>query len=122
VRTFLAVPAAESGERMVFLSGERFPARRGLNDGAPVGEGGSVVAEGYHETANGTAGHVGSGAHAVNWDDETIALNDTYAKVGKQELAQQVWDHTIAAFSDIETNVPSSGRIIQFSIDNSTEY
>lgn len=108
IRPFSVAPA-ESGARMLFLAGPKFPARQEtgtvkLAEASATEEGGEI--------AMGTDGTRGSGAYAVNWDGETIPMKKTYNAYKDfrgEGLAGKVWDHTMSAFDASESGTVFAG-------------
>lgn len=97
---FFCVPQGESGERVLFLATSRYPARKRVDHADPDAK----LPAGKDETAvaTGTDGESGSGAYALNWDDEPVKKSKAYANMTENDLAGKVWDHTMAAFAAIE--------------------
>ena len=89
-----AVDAEESGQRTLFLTTKRFPAR-----GSEAVKGSEVV-----DPCVGTDGQVGSGAYACVNDGEASPSvqkrEKSYEGLQDGKFEQQVWDHTMKAFDD----------------------
>jgi hypothetical protein len=103
VRPF-AVPFMECGERVLFLTSPRYPARASSNN-----PGGVEKTEGSLETAISSDGMVGGGAYRVTWNGETIPTGKAYEKAREQGLYERVWDHTMKAFEEIEAGKAFTG-------------
>ena len=97
-----SIKGREVGDRVLFLATELFPARRAVVDDVGKGRGVSSAAEGEARVAIGTDGNRGSGAYSVNWDGESIHVDNKYQKLREEGFAEKVWEHTIRAFEDIE--------------------
>ena len=85
---FATTPGRESGERVLFAASETFPARRDGKEG--------------EETRVGTDGVPGSGAYAVGHNGETMPIGKVYATLRAEGAKEQVWEHTMGAFGEIE--------------------
>ena len=97
-RRFSLSPS-ECGQRILFLATPRFPARQ-VRKTAKDDE--LTGMDGDAGIAMGSDGIRGGGAYAVNWDGETISTDKKYKSVRGTDLAQQIWDHTLKAFEEIE--------------------
>ena len=95
VKRFQAISPQESGSRTLTLGTSRFPARQATNSGPYAGKGAEI--------AKGTDGSFASGAYAVGSESEIVAGKADYGKLRKEGFENTVWDHTMKAFSDIET-------------------
>jgi hypothetical protein len=100
---YFAVPKMETGERLMFYTSPRFPAR-------PV-TGSEMHPEtiGDVQVAVSTDGVLGGGFYTVNWNGETLPLKKTYSDLRKNGLSEKVWKHTMEAFKDIEDGKVFSG-------------
>lgn len=97
---FATTPGRDSGERVLFAATERFPA---MKDG-----------EGYdgkegEETRIGTDGVRGGGAYAVGSDGEPVTIGKIYATLRAEGAKEQVWEHTMSAFREIEAGRKFTG-------------
>jgi hypothetical protein len=92
---FLAVSKVETGERLMFYTSPRFPARPAGSDEHPKSVGDIQV-------ATSTDGVVGGGCYAVNWKGDTYVTKKTYPGLRKKGLSEKVWNHTMEAFKVIE--------------------
>lgn len=91
----IGTPVEECGHRVVLMaSPTRFPAR-----GSESATAGSVSGL---EVAEGMDGVVGSGAYRVSNDNETYPKEKGYAKLRENDTAEKVYQHTMAAFAEIE--------------------
>lgn len=91
-----ATPFMETGERMLFITSPRFPARP-LNSTVGVSKGGGDV-----EIAMSSDGMVGGGAYRVTSNGETFPTGKAYEEARKAGMYEKVWDHTMKAFEVIE--------------------
>ncbi|KAL8785860.1 MAG: hypothetical protein Q9195_008455 [Heterodermia aff. obscurata] len=98
--TFVITPGRVSGERVLFAATETFPAMKGGqgNDG-----------KGREETRIGTDGVRGSGAYAVGSEMEPATLGKIYATLRADGAKEQVWEHTMSAFQEIEAGRKFTG-------------
>ena len=95
VKRFFALSAEESGDRHLFLSGPRYPPRsvRRLSEHTAADL--AVSTDGIH----------GGGAYAVDQHGETSPKQNKRAKDYSglsKDLADRVWEHTLAVFQAIE--------------------
>jgi len=93
---FLAVPKMETGERLMFYTSPRFPARPG------AGEQEHSKSVGDVPVATSTDGVLGGGCYAVNWKGDTYATKKAYTQLRKDGLTERVWKHTMDVFKTIE--------------------
>jgi hypothetical protein len=94
LRPFTVNPV-ESGERVIFMASERFPARCGK------GEEGNGP-NGKLEVAVASDGVVGGGAYRVDVDGEIEPCPKIFKKLREDGMEQKIWDHTMKAFEEIE--------------------
>ncbi|KAK4031965.1 hydrogenase/reductase-like protein [Parachaetomium inaequale] len=94
------IPTRETGERhLLFATSSRYPPRSGVEienaNGVPLPSGVPV--------AGGTDGEEGSGVYAVNWDGESARPKSlkVLATLRDQNMAEQVWEHTVAEFKRV---------------------
>ena len=78
-----AIPLEECGARSIFLTAGKF---------AP---------QGSH--AVGADGRIGSGAYRVDFDGETLPLNEDARHLREGGIIDMVWDHTMKTFDEIQT-------------------
>jgi hypothetical protein len=86
------VDPVESGERVVFMASERFPAR---------GEK-KVEREKKVEVAVGSDEVSGGGAYRVDWNGEIDPCPKSFKKLREDGVSEKIWDHTMKAFEEIE--------------------
>jgi hypothetical protein len=91
-----AVPFMETGERMLFFTSPRFPARPSQDTGE------APETKENLKTAVSSDGVVGGGTYLVTWNGETIPTAKGYKKVREDGVPEKVWDHTMKVFEDIE--------------------
>lgn len=96
-----AVAPAECGDRILFLSSPRFPAKPSNSTRGPDSPNTTRIGKAT-DIATGTDGTRGSGAYSVNWNGETISVQKAYTKIDKRDVARLVWAHTTSAFEEIE--------------------
>lgn len=87
----ISTPPSENGQRMLYLSTSHYPAKG--------------IAEA--DAAIGTDGSVGSGAYAVQPKNEPTSpkkMEKWYSGLRAEGVAKQVYEHTMAAFSDAEAD------------------
>ena len=89
---FVITPGRDSGERVLFAATDTFPASK-------EGEQARV----------GTDGVQGSGAYAVGSDGEGVAIAKVYQTVRAEGAKEQVWEHTMDAFREIEAGRKFTG-------------
>ena len=97
----VAVPQAESGERVVYHTSPRFPPR----SSNAVEDKPKTI--GNIEVATSSDGVVGGGAYRTNWNGEMVPLTKGYKKLRENGFYEKVWNHTMKAFEDIE-----AGRVL----------
>ena len=88
---WFATSAEDTGERMLFLSTDRFPAAR-------EGSGGGLTDT---SVALATDGQRGGGAYSVKIDGESNDLSKAYADFNRDDIATKVQEHTTKAFEVI---------------------
>ncbi|KAK9365293.1 hypothetical protein V1509DRAFT_633511 [Lipomyces kononenkoae] len=90
----ISVSAKESGERVVFHTSPRFPARssKGVAKSSPQ-ENVSI--------ASSSDGILGGGAYRTNWNGDVTPLTKQYEHINKDEVREMVWEHTMKVFEDI---------------------
>lgn len=94
----LSVNPQECGERILFHTSPRFPAR-------PLEAGEKQPAKvGNVNVASSSDGVIGGGAYRVNWDGEEVPLGKGYKNIRKADVSKKVWDHTMKVFHDISTS------------------
>ncbi|KAF2160378.1 hypothetical protein M409DRAFT_70530 [Zasmidium cellare ATCC 36951] len=90
------IPAEETGKRVLFLCGERFPPRS------------KTQAKEYATTADGLAiatstdGVRGNGAYSEWHTGETNDVDETYIPLRRDGFGDKIWKHTNEAFDAIE--------------------
>lgn len=89
----------ETGERMLFLLSERYPARsvNGKESIVEKGKGGEIG------VAMGSDGMVGGGAYRIMYTGEMIPTVPEYEMHRKEGLPKKCLEHTFKAFADIES-------------------
>jgi hypothetical protein len=87
-----SVDSKECGERVVFHTSLRFPARSSNKE---------TKAPAKIEIALSSDGALGGGAYRTNWDGEVVPLGKGYKKISKDEVREKVWDHTMRVFQEI---------------------
>jgi hypothetical protein len=99
---FVTVAREETGERVLFLASERFPAR------APKDESKSEKKRSDIGIATSSDDVVGGGAYRVIWTGERIPTVPAYEKHRKDGLPEICVNHTLKAFEEIE-----AGRVFK---------
>ena len=92
----ITVPEKESGQRVIFLGTDRYPAR------SKEGTVASRKTEQGVEVADSSDGLVGGGAYRSDWNGEPVPLGKTYPGLRAEGMSQKVWDHTMKALEEIE--------------------
>ena len=82
-----SLPPSECGQRILFLTTSRFPARQMKETGTTVKGDEVPNAKGDAEVAMGSDGIRGRGAYAVDWDGEAISTDKAYQNVRGTDLA-----------------------------------
>ena len=95
-----AIGPEECGDRILFLATDRYPAKGDAKSDKTL-EGTDVA-----EATNGTRG---GGAYSVTSNGDVVPLEKKYAKIQKEELSKQAWDHTMKVFDQIKTGKVFSG-------------
>lgn len=90
-----SVAPKECGERVLFHTSPRFPAR------SPDAKLESVEDPSKAQVAPSSDGILGGGAYRTNWNGEVVHLGKGYKEIHKDEVSRKVWDHTISAFEGI---------------------
>lgn len=99
----LSVNPRECGDRVLFHTSPRFPAR-------PLsGEMHSLSRIGNITIAMSSDGIRGGGAYRVNWNGEEVPLGKGYKNIRKEEVRTKIWDHTMAVFQAISNDGHFSG-------------
>lgn len=98
VKRFFSVSAEEIGQRIIFLTTSRYPARSASDTQAS-----EKLTKGEAGVAVSTDGVSGGGAYSVNYDGETYAVEKHYTELRKQDFEKKVWEHTMGAFAAIES-------------------
>ncbi|KIW15899.1 hypothetical protein PV08_05949 [Exophiala spinifera] len=98
----LSVNPQECGDRVLFHTSARFPAR------PPDSQTHSAMA-GRVTVATSSDGIRGGGAYRVNHDGEDVPLGKGYKTIRKDETREKVWNHTMTVFRNIEHNGHFSG-------------
>ncbi|TVY39698.1 Short-chain dehydrogenase/reductase [Lachnellula occidentalis] len=93
LQNFITVPKAECGERVLFLSSRRFPARDSMV---------SEQSAGGLEVAASSDGVIGGGAYRVNWDGGIIPIKKNYEKLRADGWGKKFVAHTNKVFADVE--------------------
>jgi hypothetical protein len=93
---FLAVPKTETGERLVFYTSPRFPARPGAGAEEHAKSVGDVP------VATSTDGVLGGGCYTVKWNGNIYPTKKQYTKLRKEGLSEKVWKHTMDVFKTVE--------------------
>ena len=91
--TFVITPGRDSGERVLFAATDRFPAMK---------DGERYAGKEGEETRIGTDGVRGSGSYAVGSNGDPVTIGKTYATLRAEGAKEQVWEHTMDAFREIE--------------------
>ncbi|KAJ8099520.1 putative oxidoreductase ENV9 [Lipomyces tetrasporus] len=99
----LSVPAKECGERVLFHTSPRFPAR------SSDAEAKSPAKLENIKVALSSDGVLGGGAYRTNWNAEVVPLGKGYKQLDKDEVKEKVWDHTMKAFQEISSGGYFSG-------------
>lgn len=99
----IGVNPKECGERVLFHTSPRFPARA-----SDAGAKSPVTVENVN-VASSSDGILGGGAYRVNWDGEEVPLGKGYKNIRMDEVSKKVWDHTIKVFQDISSHGYFSG-------------
>jgi len=102
IRLF-TVPGPESGERIMFLTSTRFPAKSVDADKDIYKSGGKG------EIAVSSDGVVGGGAYKVNWNGEMIPTGKQYKNLREDGWLEKVRSHTMKAFEEIEAGKVFAG-------------
>ncbi|KAF2668603.1 hypothetical protein BT63DRAFT_425902 [Microthyrium microscopicum] len=90
-----AVPKAECGARILFLTSPKYPARS-------MNAGGDAHTVDDLEVATSSDGIVGGGAYRIDLDGETIATGEAYETAKAAGMYDLVYEHTMKAFKEIE--------------------
>ena len=101
IAKWFSIPPEECGQRILYLSSSRYPARNNsssLNNG---GEDGSGVAAS-------TDGDVGGGAYSVKEDGESNPINKFYEPLRREGFDAALVAHTNRVFEDI-----TAGRVFK---------
>ncbi|KAH7356832.1 hypothetical protein BKA65DRAFT_534615 [Rhexocercosporidium sp. MPI-PUGE-AT-0058] len=96
IRPF-TVSQMESGNRVIFHTSPRFPARSASAGGEQLPE-----ADGDLEIAISSDGVVGGGAYRGSWNGDVVPLGKAYADLRQSDIAERCWSHTMQAFEEIE--------------------
>jgi len=99
----LSVKPKECGDRVLFHTSPRFPARSSDAEVKPPAKLDDL------KVAVSSDGVLGGGAYRVNWDGEEVPLGKGYKNLRKDELSTKVWDHTMKVFQDISADGYFSG-------------
>jgi len=91
----LSVSPKECGERVLFHTSPRFPAR------SLDAEAKSPAKLENIKVALSSDGILGGGAYRTNWNGEVVPLGKGYKQICKDEVSTKVWDHTMKAFQEI---------------------
>ncbi|KAK9481462.1 hypothetical protein V1527DRAFT_147737 [Lipomyces starkeyi] len=93
----LSVSAKEIGDRVLFHTSPRFPARSS--------EG--VAKSASQENVNialSSDGILGGGAYRTKWNGDVTPLTKQYKEIDKDEVREKVWEHTTKVFQDISAS------------------
>lgn len=93
----LSVNPRECGDRVLFHTSPRYPARP-ANGGTHPAKVGSIA------IAMSSDGIRGGGAYRVNWNGEEVPLGKGYKNICKDEVRKKVWDHTMVVFQGISND------------------
>jgi len=93
----------ESGNRIVFNTSSRFPARPA--DDKPWS---SKTDDGL-EIATSSDGLLGGGAYRVNYDSEIIKTGNQYPKLREEGWQEKIINHTLEAFEEIKAGRAFTG-------------
>lgn len=99
----LSVNARECGDRVLFHTSPRFPARPSSGETHSLSRIGNVT------IAMSSDGICGGGAYRVNWNGEEVPLGKGYKNIRKEEVRIKVWEHTMAVFQGISNDGHFSG-------------
>ncbi len=91
LRPFTVNPV-ESGERVLFMATERYPARGGKE----------AKGTGKVDVAVASDGVVGGGAYRVDMNGEIDPCPKIFKDLREDGMEQRIWDHTMKAFEEIE--------------------
>ncbi|QGA21013.1 hypothetical protein EYB26_008723 [Talaromyces marneffei] len=94
----LSVSPSECGDRVLFHTSPRFPARPSESKTQSPAKIGNVT------VAMSSDGVRGGGAYRVNWNGEDVPLGKGYKNMRKDEVRKKVWDHTMTVFHDISND------------------
>ncbi|PCG90113.1 Hypothetical protein PENO1_100820 [Penicillium occitanis (nom. inval.)] len=97
-----SVNPRECGDRVLFHTSPRFPARPANGETHPAKVGDITI-------AMSSDGIRGGGAYRVNWNGEEVPLGKGYKNLRKDEVRKKVWDHTMAVFQGISNDGHFSG-------------
>lgn len=90
----LSVDPKECGDRVLFHTSARFPARPSGGETHPAKVGNVTI-------AMSSDGVRGGGAYRVNHDGEDVPLGKGYKNINKDVVREKVWNHTMVVFQDI---------------------
>ena len=82
-----SVSPRECGDRVLFHTSPRFPARPANGETHPARAGDITI-------AMSSDGIRGGGASRVNWNGEEVPLRKGYKNLRKDEVCKKVWDHS----------------------------
>ena len=91
----LSVNPKECGERVIFHTSPRFPARSSDVETKSLPKLGNV------KVALSSDGVLGGGAYRVNWNGEEVPLGKGYKNIRVDKVSKKVWEHTMKVFQDI---------------------
>ena len=98
IAKMMAIAPEESGQRVLFMATDRFPAKS------------AGQSESYStEVATGTDGIIGSGAYACHNDGEPTPESKrakAYKGIQREEFSEAVWAHTMEVF-----DTAAAGRV-----------
>lgn len=97
----LSVSPKECGDRVLFHTSPRFPARPSNAEAKSPAENGKVALS--------SDGIIGGGAYRTNWNGEVVPLGKGYKQIRKDEVSEKVWNHTMKAFQEISAGGYFSG-------------
>jgi hypothetical protein len=98
----MAVSPPDCGQRILFHTSARFPARE-----TPGAQAAATMQKVHLATSS--DGVIGGGAYRTNWNGETSSLGKVYEILDQKQVREQVWEHTMRAFEQISAGEKFSG-------------
>ncbi|KAK9235145.1 putative oxidoreductase ENV9 [Lipomyces kononenkoae] len=99
----LSISPKECGDRVLFHTAPRFPARSSDAEAKSPAKFENV------KVALSSDGTLGGGAYRTNWNGEVVPLGKGYKQIHKDAVSKTVWDHTMRVFQDISAGGYFSG-------------